>query len=140
MEIIQLNIQGMTCAACVSHVEKGIKKTEGIDIASVNLATEKATISYDPQITSVDEIVRSVFDAGYGATLPSEKEKGKEQEQKDRELKKLRLQTFISALLSAPLLLGMVTMFIEIPALMFLHNPLFQLILATPVQFWIGWR
>jgi len=140
MEIIQLNIKGMTCASCVSHVEKGIKKTEGIDMASVNLATEKATVSYDPKITTVENIIKSVFDAGYDASIPSEEEKDEEQREKDRQLKKLRFQTIVAGVLSAPLLLGMVTMFVEIHTLMFLHNPLFQLVLATPVQFWIGWR
>lgn len=140
MEIIQLNIQGMTCASCVAHVEKGIKKRDGIDMASVNLATEKATVSYDPDTTTVEDIVQSVFDAGYAASVPSEEERDEEQKVKDRQLKNLRFHTFMAALLSAPLLLGMVIMFFRVPALMFLHNPVLQLVLATPVQFWIGWR
>ncbi|MBB6479634.1 heavy metal translocating P-type ATPase [Spirochaeta isovalerica] len=140
MEIIQLNIQGMTCAACVSHVEKGIRKNDGIDMAAVNLATEKATVSYDPEKTSVEEIRQSIISAGYGATVPREDDGDEEKKEKDRQIKKLGVHTLISSLLSAPLLLGMVTMFIHIPGLMFLHNPLFQLVLATPVQFWIGWR
>ncbi|MBN2659460.1 MAG: heavy metal translocating P-type ATPase [Spirochaetales bacterium] len=140
MEIIQLNIQGMTCAACVSHVEKGIRKTEGIDMASVNLATEKATVSYDPEKTTVEQIMESIISAGYGATVPRGEDADEEMKEKDRQIKNLRTHTLISSLLSAPLLLGMVTMFVHVPGLMFLHDPLFQIILATPVQFWIGWR
>jgi len=140
MEIIQLNIQGMTCASCVAHVEKGIKKTSGIDMAAVNLATEKATISYDPKETDIEHIIKSVVDAGYAASIPNEEDASEEQKDKDKQLKKLRLQTLISALLSTPLFLAMFVGIFKIQPLMFLHNPLLQLILATPVQFWIGAR
>ena len=140
MEIIQLNIQGMTCASCVAHVEKGIQKTDGIDMASVNLATEKATISYDPKTTNIEGIIKSVVNAGYSASVPNEEEADEEQKEKSRLLKKLKIQTLIAALLSAPLMMAMFSMIFEIHSLVFLHEPLLQLILATPVQFWIGWR
>ncbi|MDA3809896.1 MAG: heavy metal translocating P-type ATPase [Spirochaetaceae bacterium] len=140
MEIIQLNIQGMTCASCVAHVEKGIKKTKGIDMAAVNLATEKATVSYDPKATNLDDIIKSVLDAGYAATVPNEEDSSEEQKEKDKSLKKLKIKTLISALLSAPLVLAMFAGIFKISPLMFLHNPILQLVLATPVQFWIGSR
>ena len=140
MEIIQLNIKGMTCASCVAHVEKGIKKTEGIDMASVNLATEKATVSYDPAKSNVDAIIKSVFDAGYEAALPAPEEAGADEAQKKSELKSLKIKTLASALFSAPLLLAMFAMIFKIEALHFLHKPWVQLALATPVQFWIGSR
>ncbi len=136
MEIVQLNIKGMTCASCVAHVEKGIKKREGIDMASVNLATEKATVSYDPDKTDIQAIIKAVGDAGYGASLPSEEEST----EKDGELKKLRFQTAAAAVLTAPMMFGMVLMLLKVDALHFLHRPWFQIILATPVQFWIGLR
>lgn len=140
MEIIQLNIQGMTCASCVAHVEKGIKKTDGIDMASVNLATEKATVSYDPGTTDIEKIIKSVVDAGYSASIPNEEEADEEQKEKDKALKKLRLKTIISAGLSAPLFMAMFVAIFKIQSLMILHNPMLQLVLATPVQFWIGAR
>jgi len=140
MEIIQLNIKGMTCASCVAHVEKGIKKADGIDMAAVNLATEKATVSYDPDKASVDSIIRSVIDAGYDASLPREEENSEEEAQKRSELKILKIKTLVSALLSAPLLMAMFAMIFKIQSLHFLHNPWVQLALATPVQFWVGFR
>lgn len=140
MEIIQLNIKGMTCASCVAHVEKGIKKVDGIDSAAVNLATEKATISYDPDRADLESIIQGVVDAGYQAGLPREDEDDLHDEEKKKELCKLKRHTAIAAAFSAPLLLAMVGMLLEIEALHFLHNPLLQLILATPVQFWIGSR
>ncbi|MDA3956926.1 heavy metal translocating P-type ATPase [Oceanispirochaeta sp.] len=140
MEIIQLNIKGMTCASCVAHVEKGILKTGGIDRAAVNLATEKASVSYDPEQADVQSIIQSVIDAGYEASLPQEEENGAEEERKKKELKLLRLHTIVAAMLSAPLVLAMVGMLFKIEALHFLHQPWLQLALATPVQFWIGFR
>jgi Cu+-exporting ATPase len=139
-EIIQLDIQGMTCASCVSHVEKGINKTSGVDMAAVNLATEKATVSYDPAITNIDEIIASVSDAGYRAELSGNAEEGKTDGKKRLAEKKLKLHTIISAVLSAPLLLAMVAGIFKIESMMFLHDPVIQLILSTPVQFWIGSR
>lgn len=140
MEIIQLNIQGMTCASCVAHVEKGIKKTLGIDMASVNLATERATISYDPKETDIDKIIQSVSNAGYSANIPDKENESEEAKKKGLELKKLKTKTIIAACLSAPLVLAMFVGIFKIQSLMFLHNPVIQLILATPVQFWIGAR
>ncbi|WP_168203435.1 heavy metal translocating P-type ATPase [Oceanispirochaeta crateris] len=144
MEIVQFNIKGMTCASCVAHVEKGIMKTGGIDKTSVNLATEKATVSFDPSKTDVQSLIESVIknieNAGYGASIPQKEESGAEEEQKKKELNHLKLQTLIAALLSAPLMLAMIAMLFKIEALHFLHKPILQLILASPVQFWIGFR
>lgn len=60
-----LQISGMTCAACVTRVEKGLSKVEGVDEANVNLALERATITYDPTVTNVEEIKSKVKDIGY---------------------------------------------------------------------------
>ena len=138
MEIIQLDIKGMTCASCVAHVEKGIKKKSGIDMAAVNLATDKATVSYDPEKVSIEEIIQSVVDAGYGASLPAEG--GEEADSEKGKLRFLEIRLIISSLLSAPLLLAMFAGLLKIETLMFLHNPLLQLVLATPVQFIVGAR
>jgi len=140
MEIIQLDIQGMTCASCVNHVEKGILKTSGIDMAAVNLATEKATVSYNPKQASIDDILKSIEDAGYSAAVADEAETGEADARKKQVEKRLRLHTIISIALSSPLILAMFAGLLKIEGLMFLHNPLLQLIFATPVQFWIGAR
>ena len=62
---IALNIGGMTCAACAQNVEKALKKTKGISKANVNLATEKANITFDPGVIDLDEIGVVVDSAGY---------------------------------------------------------------------------
>src|SRR5579872_4936051 len=63
-----LDIEGMTCASCAMRIEKGLKKVPGVRDASVNLATEKATVLYDPAITGLDQMVQKVEAVGYKAT------------------------------------------------------------------------
>jgi Cu+-exporting ATPase len=70
-EQIQLPVTGMTCASCVRNVERALKKTEGVDEAAVNLATERATVSYDPAQVDVNTLIRRVQDAGYGVATGS---------------------------------------------------------------------
>ena len=72
---LELPITGMTCASCVARNERALRKVEGVDDASVNFATEKATIAFDPDVVTADELVQAVEAAGYGvvtaqATLP----------------------------------------------------------------------
>src|SRR5215204_4610294 len=70
---VSFPVTGMTCASCVNRVEKAISKVAGVDRAVVNLATERATVSYDPAATNVSEIAHAVERAGYGVEdLPPE--------------------------------------------------------------------
>ncbi|PNY81683.1 heavy metal translocating P-type ATPase [Deinococcus koreensis] len=64
---LDLDIGGMTCAACVGRVERGLKKVDGVQDASVNLATERASVTFDPALTSAAELVQRVTDTGYEA-------------------------------------------------------------------------
>ncbi len=67
-----LPITGMTCANCVATVERALRKTEGVADASVNFASERATVHYDASVASVDDLVASVERAGYGVVLAEE--------------------------------------------------------------------
>ena len=58
----------MTCASCVRRIEKSLNKLGGVADAQVNLATEVATVTYDPDTTDLDELIGVVTAAGYGAT------------------------------------------------------------------------
>ncbi len=140
MEIIQLQVQGMTCASCVAHVEKGIKKHDGIEMATVNLATEKATVSFDPNITDISSIIESVKDSGYSATVFTDTDESEDLSKRRKKLASLKKQTIISALLSLPLFAAMLVALFNIEQLMILHNPILQMLLATPVQFVLGSR
>ena len=63
-----LSLEGMTCASCAMRIEKGLKKVSGVADASVNLATERATVSYDPAQATMDDLVAKVEAVGYKAT------------------------------------------------------------------------
>ncbi len=65
----QLALEGMTCASCALRIEKGLKKVSGVVGASVNLATERATVHYDPAAASVDDLLKKVDAVGYKASL-----------------------------------------------------------------------
>ncbi|MGM0900883.1 MAG: heavy metal translocating P-type ATPase [Bacillota bacterium] len=60
-----LQISGMTCAACAVRIEKGLKKLDGVEDASVNLALERSSIKYDPSVTNVAALEKKVKDLGY---------------------------------------------------------------------------
>lgn len=135
----EFDITGMTCAACSTRIEKGLNKIEGVAIANVNLALEKATIEFNPSEVTVADIIAKVEKLGYGA---HQKQKDTEQvDHREKAIKDQKRKFIISAILSLPLLWTMVghftfTSFLYVPDL--LMNPWIQLILATPVQFIIG--
>jgi P-type Cu+ transporter len=62
---LEIGVGGMTCAACVGRVERGLKKLEGVKSATVNLATERATVNYDPKTTSPTAILEQIHEVGY---------------------------------------------------------------------------
>lgn len=126
---LKLDIKGMTCASCVNRVEKALKKDSGIFEASVNLATEKARVQYDPAKLNTDKIISLVQNAGYEASLVVE---GKSID-KEATLKKEKFLIVVSALLTLPLVLPMIFENLML-------SPLLQWIIATPVQFIIGFR
>jgi len=68
-ERVDLEITGMTCASCVSRVEKELNRLDGVE-ASVNLATERAAVRFDPALVAPADLVHAVEATGYGAALP----------------------------------------------------------------------
>jgi Cu+-exporting ATPase len=136
----RLNLTGMTCAACAARIERALGAVKGVQSASVNLASEKAGVSYRPDLIGINDLVKAVEAAGYGAEVVEEELPDREKELRRRELQRLRRSFIIAAGLSAPLLVAMIGHLFDIPSLMFLNRPLLQLALATPVQFVIGYR
>jgi Cu+-exporting ATPase len=63
---ITLPITGMTCANCVATIERNLKKVDGVQLANVNLSSERATVEFDPNLTGIDQLVMRVEKAGYG--------------------------------------------------------------------------
>ncbi|MDR6885350.1 heavy metal translocating P-type ATPase [Bacillus sp. 3255] len=136
---VDFDITGMTCAACATRIEKGLNKMPGVAQASVNLAMETARIVYQPSEVTPDDMQAKVAKLGYEAAL--KREKAQTSEHRAKEIRRMKLKLWVSAILSFPLLWAMVSHFtftswIWLPEV--LMNPWVQLALATPVQFIIG--
>jgi Cu+-exporting ATPase len=131
-------VTGMTCASCVGRVERALEKVPGVFKASVNLATEKATVRYIAHEAEPRDLEKAVEGAGYGVIR---EEEPSTEDAHEREYKKLRADLFLAAVLTALILLGslphMLGFMLPIPAGWLNIGLLF---LATPVQFWAGWR
>ena len=134
---VQLQISGMTCAACSGRIEKALSKLSGVT-ASVNLATETAHVSYNPAVETVEDIIDAIVKTGYGARELSDTSRVEEKARKLAAYQAELRMFWISAALSLPLLVQMVPMFWG--GEMELLPRWLQLLLATPVQFWIGRR
>ena len=121
-ETIRLDVDGMTCAACVARVEKKLNRLDGVD-ATVNLASESATVRFDPAVLGVDQLVAAVESAGYRA----------EPARRERELHDPWRRRFaVAAVLTAPLVALM------LPPLQFEGWEWLALALSTPVVWWAG--
>jgi Cu+-exporting ATPase len=139
-EKITLAIGGMTCAACVNRIEKGLRKIEGVSEAQVNLATERATIVYHPEKVGKSEFRKTVEDLGYEVRgFEEEASADREAEARTREIGLQKRKFVISAFLSAAIFFGsMPEWFPWWPKILQNHLTLF--LLTTPVQFWAGWQ
>jgi len=133
-----LLVEGMTCAACSARVEKALNKMDGVVKANVNLTTNKAVIEYPSGSMDEFDLINTVEKAGYKAELEVERDLDREKELRDKEIKSLKSSFFISAALSLPLFSAMFFHMAGIDTI--LANGWFQLLLATPVQFGIGYR
>jgi len=71
-QTIELDILGMTCAACANTVERSLARTPGVDAAHVNIATERASVSFDPSEVDLSRLVSRVREAGYDAAVQRE--------------------------------------------------------------------
>ena len=120
----------MTCASCASRIERRLNKLDGVS-ATVNYATEKAAVEYDPAEVTPAALVEAVEQVGY--STPAAGNRGRVGRDEDPTAS-LRRRLVFSAVLSVPvLLMGM------IPALQFTYWQWLSLQLATPVVLWAGW-
>src|SRR5690606_29114081 len=133
-----LDVFGMTCAACSNRIEKVLNKQDGVKLATVNLTTESASIEYNPGLVDVKDLIDKVKNMGYDAKPKAEAEE--KQTHKEKELKNMKKKLIISSILTAPLLLTMLVHLLGMSIPDIFMNPWFQFALATPVQFIIGWQ
>ncbi len=102
---VTIPIGGMTCAACAQRVEKAVGRLDGVVSASVNLATEKATVTYDPQRVRVSAIREAIEKAGYRALEVSKTDAAdQDRARKQKEIRTLQTKFIIAAVLALPLL------------------------------------
>ena len=139
---VEFKITGMSCAACSARIEKALNALPGVFSATVNLATERASVEFSGNELSFQQIQSKVKKLGYEAHDPANAgDVDREKQLREAEVRGQRRRFFLSATLSFPLLLGMILhMGAILPELShLLMNPYVQLALATPVQFIAGW-
>lgn len=136
-------VEGMTCASCVKRVEDTIRDLEGVETASVNLATEKAQVTYQPGVIRESQIMEAVKKAGYGLTKASETEPvDLDEEKKRKELRQQYMRLIISIVFAVPLVVIAMSEMVglSLPAVISPdHNPgvfaVLQLLLTLPIVF-----
>jgi Cu+-exporting ATPase len=134
---VDLALEGMTCAACATRIEKVLNRLPGVS-ANVNFAVEKARVRYSPDAVDVTRILEAVRKAGYGAHTIDASRRAEDQARGAEAYRTEKLRLLVSVLLTLPFVVQMVMMFGG--AQHELLPPWLQLALATPVQFWIGRR
>jgi len=129
LDQLDLELTGMTCAACANRIEKKLNRLDGVT-ATVNYATEKASVHFDAATVSPEALVAAVESIGYGAVVPSP-EPSDEPDASDVRLADLRRRLVVAMALGIPVLVLSM-----IPALQFRGWQWLCLVLATPVAVW----
>ncbi|WP_337884461.1 heavy metal translocating P-type ATPase [Fischerella thermalis] len=146
MENTNLKLRGMSCASCANTIEDAIRSVRGVNECSVNFGAEQATVTYDPRKTSPKAICDAVNAVGYSAQPMQDNDlfiadDDAEQQARQTENRALVRKVWVGGMISAILVIGSLPMMtgLSIPFIpMWMHNPLLQLVLATPVLFWCG--
>ena len=141
-ETVSLPIGGMTCASCVAHVERVLASLPGVVSASVNLATEKAAVTYVSGVASLSEFRRAVAEAGYEVReVPTEAPVASGDDEAERKMRHSRSRMVAAWAFTVPIVLWMVPEMVW--GVMWpshtVHN-LGMVLLALPVLIGVGWR
>ncbi|GAB4209276.1 MAG: heavy metal translocating P-type ATPase [Coleofasciculaceae cyanobacterium] len=146
MDNATLKLRGMGCASCANSIEEAINSVPGVEDCQVNFGAEQATVTYDSRRTNLEEIQNAVDAAGYSASPLQEQDflNGDDDAEKATRLAESRALTrkvWIGGIISILLVVGSLPMMtgLSLPFIpTWLHHPLFQLVLTTPVLFWCG--
>ncbi|TAJ08595.1 MAG: heavy metal translocating P-type ATPase [Nitrospirae bacterium] len=154
-ETLTIPIEGMSCASCVAKIEQGLGALRGVTKASVNLATEQATVDYLPAVVSPADIHQTISSLGYKPVTPTAMEGSKQagsfertdraertdpvEQRKQAAYRTLKRRSLIAASLAVPVMLLGMSEHLGLP-LSLSTSFWLQLLLATPVQFWAGWQ
>jgi len=143
-------IEGMTCASCAQTVEKAVGKLSGVEKASVNLATEKLQVSYNPSEISVADVTGAVSNSGYAAVLETtdtqDNSRAEKREKKEKRMKQLLNRFGISIMFTIPLLIISMGPMVGMPLPNIVDSminafnfSLLQLILTLPIMV-VSWE
>ncbi|MEX0895542.1 MAG: heavy metal translocating P-type ATPase [Patescibacteria group bacterium] len=134
-ETKNLHITGMHCASCATLIQRKLVKEPGVTDATVSFANHQAVVEYQPKQVNDQKLIDAVAAAGYKASVMTDQAEDVSEQEREIELRYLKNRLWIAGILTGILLLTM------IPGMsMWLHNPWLLWALATPVQFWVGWR
>ncbi len=140
--IVVIKVIGMDSPHCAMIVEGAIKKLPGVKNIDVNFSNQRAKVVFDPSILDIDKILNVITDAGYKPIKEEEHDEkivDKEKSEQERQVKTLKTKLIVGGILSVFILLGSLSDWIPyVPQ--FLSNNFTLLLLATPVQFWVGWQ
>ena len=139
---LTLAITGMHCASCAALITRKLKKTPGVEDANVNFAAAKAHVRFDPQQTKEQDLIAVVKAAGYSALIADEHDRDADRRRRAEEIATYRWKFWTGLVLSFPMLVFMILAFFPDTALHQSLLPtmgLLSLLLATPVQFWLGY-
>lgn len=137
-----LQISGMSCAACVANIEQAVGELPGVYKIVVNLALEKAQLEYASEITSLDEIKRTINELGYSVldNVEGQTALDREREARERDIRRQRINLIIAATLGAVVMLGTLQPYFFFPKILpdILNNKILLFILTTPIVFGPG--
>ncbi len=142
---VTVPIQGMSCASCVARIEQGLASIGGVSRATVNLATEQATIDFAPNHTDARVIAETIRDLGYtpgtavDGTAAPPMARSAEQERQAKALQSLKVRFGVAAALTVAIMILAMSEHLGLQ----ISRPVsfwIQLLLATPIQFWAGWQ
>src|SRR3989454_1124933 len=147
---LTIPIEGMSCASCVAKIEHGLSAVPGVSRAAVNLATEQATVEYQPGVTDPTAIAETIRGLGYTPVMAVEapltlplKGRGigmeERQQRKEAAYRELKRRFWVAAALSVPVMLLGMSEHLGLPGSQAASFWL-QLLPTTPVQFWAGWQ
>ena len=135
----KFKVIGMHSPHCADIVGMALSKTKGILKYDVDFPNERAVITFNPAIVDANKITKAIKNSGYEAFEEKEEFVDRERKAREHEINTLKIKFVIGAILSIPIFIGSFPEFFGFaPAI--LQNPLLLLILATPVQFYVGWQ
>lgn len=141
-ERVTLSITGMHCASCSALITRKLTKVAGVEEANVNFGANKARVRFDPASTNEQDLIAAVKAAGYGAMVADEQDRESEKRRRQEEISTYRRKFWIGLVLSLPMLGFMVLTLLprsEVSEVVMPYMGVVSLLLATPVQFWLGY-